>query len=80
MKLKVGSVVRAKAGRDENSYFAVTAVENGFCMIADGKSRKIASPKRKNPKHLSLTNSVIDINDITDKKLRSLLRDFSENG
>lgn len=74
MELKIGSVVRAKAGRDKDGFFVVTAVEKDFCSIADGKSRKLLSPKRKNIKHISLTNSMIDINDITDKKLRTLLK------
>ncbi len=76
MELKIGSVVRAKAGRDKDGFFAVTAVEKDFCYIADGKSRKLLSPKRKNIKHISLTSSMIDINDITDKKLRTLLKSF----
>ncbi len=76
MELKIGSVVRAKAGRDKDSFFVVTAVEKEYCFIADGKSRKLIKPKRKNTKHLSLTNSMIDIKDITDKKLRTQLKEF----
>ena len=77
MKLITGSVVRADAGRDSGGFFAVTKIEGGYCYIADGKSRKLSSPKRKNLKHISLTDSVIEnINDITDKKLRALLREY----
>ncbi len=76
MELRIGSVVRATAGRDKGSFFAVTAVDNGSCSIADGKSRKLACPKRKNVRHVSLTGSMIDIKDITDKKLRTLLKEF----
>lgn len=78
MKLKKGSVVKAEAGRDGGGFFVVTEVENDRCLIADGKSRKLSSPKRKNPKHLKITNSMIDINDITDKRLRSLLKEIRE--
>ncbi|MBE6857882.1 MAG: hypothetical protein E7498_00400 [Ruminococcus sp.] len=76
MELKIGSVVRANAGRDKDSFFVVTAAEKNCCFIADGKSRKLDSAKRKNIKHLSLTNSMIDIKDITDKKLRTLLKEY----
>lgn len=76
MELKIGSVVRAKAGRDKDGFFVVTATENEYCFMADGKSRKLDKPKRKNIKHISLTNSMIDIKDITDKKLRTLLKSF----
>lgn len=79
MKVQTGSVVRAAAGRDRDSFFVVTACEKGYCLIADGKSRKLEAPKRKNIRHLRFTNSVIDLNDITDKKLRTLLKQFTEN-
>lgn len=79
MKVQTGSVVRAIAGRDKDSFFVVTDSENGYCLIADGKSRRLANPKRKNIRHLRFTNSVIDLNDVTDKKLRRLMKEFTEN-
>ncbi len=80
MKLNTGSVVKAKAGRDNGGYFVVVSVDKDYCLIADGKSRKLAAPKRKNIKHLCFTNSMIDINGITDKRLRTLLKDFKTAG
>lgn len=77
MKVQKGLIVKAIAGRDSEGFFVVTETEKDMCFIADGKSRKLASPKRKNIKHISLTNSMIDLNDITDKKLRTLLKEFS---
>ena len=76
MKLNIGSVVRASAGRDSEGLFVVTATDKNYCFIADGKSRKLSSPKRKNIKHLRFTNSVIELNEITDKKLRAALKEF----
>ena len=78
MKLLKGSVVRAEAGRDGGKYFAVVDADEKYCLIADGKSRKLSSPKRKNIKHIRVTDSMIDLNDITDKKLRNTLKQFSE--
>ena len=77
MKVQKGSVVKAKAGRDSEGYFVVTGVEEGYCFIADGKSRKLERPKRKNIKHLCFTNSMIELNDITDKKLRTQLKRYA---
>lgn len=77
MKINVGSVVKATAGRDGGGLFLVVAAEDNYCFIADGKSRKLAKPKRKNMKHLSPTDSMININDITDKQLRIRLRQLS---
>ena len=76
MKLLKGSVVRAEAGRDGGKYFAVVDADEKYCLIADGKSRKLSSPKRKNIKHIRVTDSMIDLNDITDKKLRNVLKQF----
>lgn len=79
MKLSKGLVVRATAGRDSGKLFAVTDIQGGYCFIADGKSRKLASHKRKNLKHICPTDSMINLNDnITDKKLRNLLRQLAE--
>ena len=77
MKRQLGSVVKAQAGRDSGGFFAVVGLEEEYCFIADGKSRKLDRPKRKNIKHLSFTNSVIDLSEITDKKLRTALKQFS---
>ena len=77
MKINVGSVVKANAGRDGGGLFLVVATEGSYCFIANGKSRKLAKPKRKNMKHVSSTDSMIDINDITDKQLRIKLRELS---
>jgi len=79
VRLTKGSVVRASAGRDSGGFFVVTECGEGYCFIADGKSRKLASPKRKNLKHISLTDSTISISDLTDKKLRKLLREYRES-
>ena len=78
MKLLKGSVVRAEAGRDGGGYFVIVEADEKYCLIADGKSRKLSSPKRKNIKHIRATNSMIDVNEITDKKLRNMLKQFSE--
>lgn len=78
MKLQKGSVVRANAGRDCGRLFTVVSADETCCFIADGKSRKLAAPKRKNIKHISLTGGMIELNDITDKKLRKLLADLRQ--
>lgn len=78
MKINVGSVVKANAGRDGGGFFVVTGLNGKWCSIADGKSRKLDKPKRKNMKHISPTESMIDINGITDKQLRIQLRKLSE--
>jgi len=52
---EVGDIVLALAGRDEEKLFAVVEIINGnYVFIADGKSRKIESPKKKKIRHVKL--------------------------
>lgn len=76
VKIIEGTVVKAKAGRDDERNFVVTEVcgDGRYVLIADGKTRKLDKPKRKNIKHLAVSNTVIDLNEITDKKLKMILR------
>ena len=77
--LAKGSVVKSMSGRDQNRYYLVLDFCEGFAWIADGKVRKLASPKKKSFKHLTFTNTVLELSSITsDKKLRKLLSPFQE--
>lgn len=59
----LGSVVKAKAGRDRNRFFVVMATEGSeFVLMADGCTRKIAKPKKKKLMHLVFTGKSIDLN------------------
>lgn len=73
--LEKGQVVWSAAGHDKDSFYVVVQVdEDGSPRIADGKRRKLSSPKRKNPRHLRHTRSVIDLGQIgSDKALRRAL-------
>ena len=77
MEPEKGLIVYAMAGRDMGRYFVVLEAEKGYALIADGKTRKITKPKRKNAKHLRMTGTKIALTQITDKKLRVLLKEFT---
>ena len=49
-----GWIVRATAGRDRDGLFCVVGVdqERKRLLLADGKRRKAARPKGKDPKHV----------------------------
>ncbi len=76
MEFTKGMVVRSVAGHDSGSWLVVMNLENGFAFVADGKERKVEKPKKKNIKHLSRTRKTIDVEGITNKKLRSELRNL----
>lgn len=81
MNIVKGIVVKAIAGRDNGNFFAVKEIaEEGYVLICDGKSRKLEKPKKKNVKHLRITNTVIDTENITNKKLKMILRSFADQG
>lgn len=83
----VGSVVLSKQGRDKGLYFVVTSVDKkGFVFLADGGMRKLASPKKKNVKHVSYSG--VTLNSIAEKlcnnkkvfdsEVKSALRQFNQ--
>ena len=76
MEAKIGMIVRSMAGRDKGKFMVVVSMENGFVYLADGKERKLDSPKKKNAKHVSLTRTEVSTENLTDKGLRKLLREF----
>lgn len=80
MQLQVGMVVRATAGKEQNGFYLVTALGQGYALIADGKLRTISKPKRKNVRHLAPTASVWEPEGLTDRELRRRLREYTAKG
>ncbi|MGN0604667.1 MAG: hypothetical protein ACI4I2_11895 [Oscillospiraceae bacterium] len=78
MEAKIGMIVRSAAGHDRGNFLVITAVEGDFAFVADGKERKLQKPKKKRLKHLKLTNTVIDTDNLTDKGLRKIISAFPE--
>lgn len=79
MEIKIGSIVKAKAGRDSGGLFAVSGIDEAYVYICDGKERPLERPKRKNPKHLSVTKQVLSAEDMaTNRKLKKALANIAE--
>lgn len=79
MDIRAGSVVISSAGHDSGRPMVVTGADGGFVFVADGKERRLDSPKKKNIKHVRKTLSTIELEGLTDKKLRQTLRAFANN-
>ena len=77
--IPVGTVVKAKAGRDKEGFFVVVKSDEKWAYIADGKRRKVENPKKKNPIHLTVTNTVLSHSMDTNRNIRKALRDFRED-
>ncbi len=87
-----GWIVRACAGRDKDGIFCVTGVdrEGDRLLLADGKRRRMARPKRKKLSHVCCLTDQLHIYDhpvirslqegkpVSDRALRRALAAFKE--
>lgn len=70
----IGKVVCSKSGRDKGYFMAIVKCEEGVAFVCDGKERPLERPKKKNLKHLQLTNKVLCSESLnTNKSLRKAL-------
>lgn len=76
---KPGTVVLSKAGRDSGKLMVVLEESGGLVTVADGKERPLERPKGKNPKHLQKTDFTVNLRELTNKKLKSALREISKH-
>ena len=78
MDIKTGRVVISSAGHDKGRFMLVVGADGDRVLVADGKERKLASPKKKNIRHVRATESTIEPEGLTDKKLRKTLNEMSK--
>lgn len=77
--LPIGTVVVSAAGRDRGSYQVVVDSDENCVRLCDGKTRPLSNPKRKNPKHITVTQfSIGEIPMKSDKALRKALAQLKE--
>ena len=86
MEIAKSNIVRSDAGRDKGKLFVVLAVQGEYLLLADGKSRKVESPKRKKRRHVlfvaaddnRLSNKIKSEEKITNSELRRTLAGYRE--
>lgn len=87
--MKAGDIVKSLSGRDENGYFLVINADDGYAVIADGKTRTLNKPKRKNLKHVEtvMKNALPEIAErinrgepVGNEVLRKAIRDIIKKG
>lgn len=57
-RIRLGQIVRILSGRETGKYAVVVRLDGGAVWLANGRSRKFNHPKRKNLRHIQLTNNV----------------------
>ena len=88
MDIARSDIVRSAAGRDEGKLFFVLAVEEDYLLLADGRRRKLESPKRKKRRHAAFVaqgagrtaEKIRNDEKVTNSELRRTLAAFGEGG
>ena len=84
MEIAKSNIVRSDAGRDKGKLFYVLETQGEYLLLADGKSRKVESPKRKKRRHVlfvaaeenRLSGKIKGEEKITNSELRKALAAF----
>ena len=75
-----GQIVCSKKGRDKGYFLVTVNEEDGFVFVCDGKERPLERPKRKNIKHVSFTDTVLDKDSFrTNKSLKKALAVYRDS-
>ncbi len=73
----LGQIVCSKKGRDKGYFLVVVEEMQNAVYVCDGKERPLERPKKKNVKHLSFTQRVLEPECFnTNKQLRKSLAIF----
>ena len=68
MDIVKSNIVKSTAGRDEGDLFFVLDIQEEFLLLADGKRRRVETPKRKKCKHVTLVG---ESHSVVAEKIRS---------
>lgn len=77
MEFCVGQIVKARAGRDKDSFFIITELDGHYAYIANGKRRKAEAPKKKKLIHLVPTATVVQ-EFRTNREIIRILSDYQD--
>lgn len=76
---KRGSVVVSLAGHDKGDFQIILENDDTYAMVCDGKHRPLEKIKKKKLKHIKVTNTVVDEENLrSNKSIKRCLRPFIE--
>ncbi len=77
MNVQPGCPVRSLAGHDKDQYYILLSMEGERFILADGRRRTLAKPKKKNRKHVQIdVHPLITDFPTTDEKIYSQLKNY----
>ena len=50
----LGGICQSTQGRDKDRFYIISKLDGEFVFVTDGNFKRLASPKRKNLKHIRL--------------------------
>lgn len=71
-----GRLAYSLKGRDAGRVYVIIRREEQFVFVADGTKRPLACPKRKNIRHLQLTNRYIDPENADDSIIIQAIEEY----
>ncbi len=78
MFIKRGQIVFVTAGKEKGRFMIVLEADDRSVLLCDGKDRPCDRPKRKNIKHVSVTDTVVSEADLAaNSRIKSVLRSFT---
>mgnify|MGYP001117582696 CR=1 FL=1 len=82
MDIVKANIVTSTAGRDKGEVFFVLATEGDFLLLADGRRRRVESPKRKHVRFIAesaapVAEKIRSKEKITNSELRKAIAAYS---
>lgn len=78
-----GALVKATQGRESGELFIILNDDSEYAYLANGKTRTILQPKKKNKKHLYLIKKSEDVNlnleGLTDAHIIKYIKDYNKS-
>ena len=79
MELLTGRYVRSLSGRDKGMILVVVGVtDEGYLLLADGKTRRLETPKKKKQKHVKMLSlpqiEELEVGMLTNRRLKEAVK------
>lgn len=79
MELLTGRYVRSLSGRDKGMILVVVGVtDEGYLLLADGKTRRLETPKKKKQKHVKMLSlpqiEEREVGMLTNRRLKEVVK------
>lgn len=85
--IELGMLAKSKAGHDCNEIYIIVDIINDSVFLADGKIKRIDSPKRKNIKHIqiikkkdeTLSKKLEAKEKVFDEEIKKVIKNYKES-